>query len=158
MRYFQVKSLLSSSSLDPVWIGLTHHHGQFVWMQIDLALNEGFFVSNASLNESQNVVMTSDGNWTAVDVGFLAPGAVCMSHSQNVNLTAELQNMIDSVQFREMYVDWIVKAFFDSIKVRIVGNGTEQELLYTDLRSVCEANKTSTAFLLTEEKNVEVLL
>ena len=98
--------------------------------------------------------MTTEGNWKTVDEGFLAPGIVCMSHTQDRSVSDE--SLFESVLFGEMYLDWVVKEHFSSIKAFVVGN--ETAVRYSDIEGICSENGASAAYLLTKEKNMEVSL
>ena len=145
-----------SSGIDTAWIGLAYRDGQYMWPQIDLVLNrDNFFVNNldsiATENQTNIHFVTNQGLWKSVDTGFLAPAAVCMSHT-SLNQSEELT--MYSKKFIDMYVDWLVRDHFSSINVYVVGNGTR--VPYSEVDAVCAESSLTPALLLTEEINTRV--
>ena len=56
----------------------------------------------------------------------------------------------------DMYVDWVVKEHFESINVYLMENATG--IQNNDAEAVCREIGAGSAFLLTADKNLEVVL
>ena len=56
----------------------------------------------------------------------------------------------------DMYVDWVVKEHFESINVYLMENATG--IQNNDAEAVCREIGGDSAFLLTADKNLEVVL
>ena len=154
---------MSSSGVDAAWIGLVYQDTQYTWAQIDLVLEgDDFFVNNLDLTRAENQtyahVISNQGLWREVGAEFLAPAVVCMSMKSNSQDEMEKEQKILMKKFIEMYIDWLVREHFTSLKVDVVVNGTS--VRYDDIEAVCEQSSSamgsSPALLLTEELNTRV--
>ena len=109
-----------------------------------------------------NFVITSEGNWKRVAADYLTTAIVCMANrsgryesgaSQNFELPIE--ELFDSALFRELFIDWIVKVHFSSIYVSLITK--ETGIFSNETELICNDYGATSAFLLTEEKNSEVI-